>query len=119
MDETKRALATIDSELRKWIRDFVHKEVVNEDTHGGGRRNKLITNHKNYNILEMWEKAILFKYKSYLDSQNIIFSSDTWKKWKSRILRNWDDTNMLLLECITKLQTGDILYSEGVAFVSF
>ena len=77
-----------------------------------------MTNSSNYTLLLMWEKAIEFKYRSYLDNVGSSFSAETWAKWKIRFQRNWDETNKLFLECIIKLQKSEILYTTGLPFVS-
>jgi len=118
--DAQKQLAYITPEQRKWVRENVHKEL-SVAHHGGGRRKGDVLKHQHYNTMMLWEKAIVFKYQSYLQNMNIQFSPETWKKWKTRFLRNWDETNKLFLECITKLQTGDILYttSPKTPYVSF
>ena len=120
MEDQKKEVATINAACRKWVRDNVHKDI-REETHGGGRRNTAITKHQYYNIMTLWERAINFKFKSYLEAEGSSFSEETWKKWKLRFLKNWDETNTLFLKAITLLQVGDILYvtEPNISFVRF
>ena len=91
----------------------------NNDEAKKGRRGKDITGAAEYHVIQAWEKAIEFKYRSFLDCVGGVFSPETWNKWKIRILRNWDETNKLFLQCIVKLQKGEILYKMGTPFVSY
>ena len=118
--DDNKELAKINDECRKWVRENVHKDL-REEQHGGGRRQKTITKHKYYHIMKLWEDAIIFKFRSYLEAEGSSFSEETWKKWKLRFLRNWDETNSLFLKAITLLQVGDILYvtEPNVQFVSY
>ena len=115
-EDDGKEVATISEELRKWSREQVFKEDTDEAKKG--RKGKNITGSRNYTLLLLWEKAIEFKYRSYLDNVGAQFSADTWAKWKIRFQRNWDETNHVFLACIVKLQKGEILYVAGQPFVS-